>query len=143
MQFQQHFSVHHTYADDIKSLFYTFVWIIIRYNGPFGQEHPDSTTFTYDRSILSAWTEQALDNLGHALDLKITFLVDPQASLLRHKISTYFTNLFDLMNSWRRLHGKAYYTGVHLSEGRGQNSQQPTPNDNNKRVVVFLCSSGI
>jgi len=33
--------------------------------------------------------------------------------------------------------------GVHLSEGRGQNNQQPTTNDNNKRVVVFLCSSGI
>ena len=33
--------------------------------------------------------------------------------------------------------------GVRLSEGRGQNNQQPTPNDNNKRVVVFLCSSGI
>jgi len=32
---------------------------------------------------------------------------------------------------------------VCLSEGRGQNNQQPTPNDNNKRVVVFLCSSGI
>jgi len=33
--------------------------------------------------------------------------------------------------------------GVRLSEGRGQNNQQPTPNDNNKRVVVFLCGSGI
>jgi len=32
---------------------------------------------------------------------------------------------------------------VHLSEGRGQNNQQPTPNDNNKRVVVFLYGSGI
>jgi len=32
---------------------------------------------------------------------------------------------------------------VRLSEGRGQNNQQPTPNDNNKRVVVFLYSSGI
>jgi len=32
--------------------------------------------------------------------------------------------------------------GVRLSEGRGQNNQQPTPNDNNKRVVVFLCGSG-
>jgi len=31
---------------------------------------------------------------------------------------------------------------VHLSEGRGENNQQPTPNDNNKRVVVFLCGSG-
>jgi len=34
-------------------------------------------------------------------------------------------------------------TAVRLSEGRGQNNQQPTPNDNNKRVVVFLCGSGI
>jgi len=33
--------------------------------------------------------------------------------------------------------------GVGLSEGRGQNNQQSTPNDNNKQVVVFLCSSGI
>jgi len=33
-------------------------------------------------------------------------------------------------------------TDVRLSEGRGQNNQQPTPNDNNKRVVVFLCGSG-
>jgi len=32
--------------------------------------------------------------------------------------------------------------GVRLSEGRGQNNQQPTPNDNKKQVVVFLCGSG-
>jgi len=31
---------------------------------------------------------------------------------------------------------------VRLSEGRGQNNQQPTPNGNKKRVVVFLCGSG-
>ena len=111
MQFQQHFSVRHTYADDIESLFYTFIWIIIRYNGPLGRERPDSTTFTYDRSILSAWTEQALDDLGHALDSKIAFLVDPAALLLRHEISPYFVDLFDLADSWRRLHSKAHYTG--------------------------------
>jgi len=35
------------------------------------------------------------------------------------------------------------FHGVRLSEGRGQNNQQPTPNDNNKQVVVFLCGSGI
>ena len=35
------------------------------------------------------------------------------------------------------------HPAVRLSEGRGQNNQQPTPNDNNKRVVVFLCGSGI
>jgi len=34
------------------------------------------------------------------------------------------------------------YPAVRLSEGRGQNNQQPTPNDNKKRVVVFLCGSG-
>jgi len=112
MQFQQHFSVRHTYADDIESLFYTFIWIIIHYNGPFGQERPNSTTFMYDRSILSVWTEQALDDLGHALDSKIAFLVDPKASLLRREISPYFTDLFDLADSWRRLHSKAYYTGI-------------------------------
>ena len=37
---------------------------------------------------------------------------------------------------------KAKAHAVRLSEGRGQNNQQPTPNDNNKRVVVFLCGSG-
>ena len=110
LQFQQHFSVHHTFANDIKSLFYTFIWIIIRYNGPLGREHPDSTTFTYDRSVLLAWTEQALDDLGHALDSKIAFLVDPKALLLRCEISPYFADLFDLADNWRKLHGKAYYT---------------------------------
>jgi len=42
------------------------------------------------------------------------------------------------------LEGAVVYAGpvVRLSEGRGQNNQQPTPNDNNKRVVVFLCGSG-
>jgi len=38
--------------------------------------------------------------------------------------------------------GRWEMTAVRLSEGRGQNNQQPTPNDNNKRVVVFLCGSG-
>jgi len=37
---------------------------------------------------------------------------------------------------------KKHFASVCLSEGRGQNNQQPTPNDNNKRVVVFLCGSG-
>ena len=100
----------HTFADDIESLFYTFIWIVIHYNGPLGWEHPDSTTFTYDRSVLSAWTEQALDNLGCALDLKIAFLVNPKALLLRREISPYFSDLFDLADNWRKLHGKAYYT---------------------------------
>ena len=112
MLFRQHFSVRHTYADDIKSLFYTFIWIIIRYNGPLGQERPDSTTFAYDRSILLAWTERALDDLGRALDSKIAFLVDPEALLLQREISPYFNDLFALADNWRRLHGKAYYTGV-------------------------------
>ncbi|KIM55112.1 hypothetical protein SCLCIDRAFT_30622 [Scleroderma citrinum Foug A] len=104
MQFQQHFSVRHTYADDIKSLFYAFVWIIIRYNGPLGQERPIPQ--------LSHMTEQALDDLGHALDSKIAFLVNPTASLLRREILPYFVDLFNLADNWRRLHSKAYYTGV-------------------------------
>ena len=111
MQFQKHFSVCHTYVDDIESLFYTFIWIIICYNGPLGRERPDSITFTYNRSILSAWTEQALDNLGRALDLKIAFLVNPAALLLWREISPYFVDLFDFADSWRRLHSKAHYTG--------------------------------
>ena len=41
------------------------------------------------------------------------------------------------------VHCQGLTTTVRLSEGRGQNNQQPTPNDNNKRVVVFLCGSGI
>ena len=100
----------HTFADDIKSLFYMFIWIVIHYNGPLGRERPDSMIFTYDRSVLSAWTEQALDDLGRALDSKITFLVDPKALLLRREISPYFSDLFDLGDNWRKLHGKAYYT---------------------------------
>ena len=36
-----------------------------------------------------------------------------------------------------------YQRGVCLSGGRGQNNQQPTPNDSKMRVVVFLCVSGI
>ena len=111
MQFQQYMVVHHTFADDIQSLFYIFIWIIIRYNGPLGCQWVDYMTFTYDNSILSAWTEQALNDLGHALDSKIAFLVDPKGTQLQKEISPYFANLFDLANDWRRLHGRAHYMG--------------------------------
>ena len=66
----------------------------------------------YDRSILSSWTERALDDLGCALDSKIAFLVDPEALLLQREISSYFNDLLALADNWRRLHGKAYYMGV-------------------------------
>ena len=111
MQFQQYMVVCHTFANDTQSLFYVFIWIIIRYNGPLGCQRVDDATFTYDNSILSAWTEQALNDLGCALDLKIAFLVDPKGTQLQKEISPYFANLFDLANDWRRLHSRAHYMG--------------------------------
>jgi len=56
-------------------------------------------------------------------------LMSNSAKLLNKKKTTF-------LNVWEA-------RDVRLSEGRGQNNQQPTPNDNNKRVVVFLCGSGI
>ena len=111
MQFQQYMVVRHTFADDIQSLCYIFFGIIICYNDPLGRQRVDGMTFTYDNSILSAWTEQALNDLGHALDSKIAFLVDPKGMQLQKEISPYFATLFDLVNDWRRLHSRAHYMG--------------------------------
>ena len=36
--------VEHTHADDIESLFYVFVWIIIQYDSPFGHKRLGFTT---------------------------------------------------------------------------------------------------
>jgi len=46
-------------------------------------------------------------------------------------------------NTCYNLRRMVHVRAVRLSEGRGQNNQQPTPNDNKKQVVVFLCGSGI
>lgn len=52
-----------------------------------------------------------MNDLGRALDSKIAFLVDPKGTQLQKEISPYFTNLFNLVNDWRRLHGRAHYMG--------------------------------
>ena len=63
----QDLSVQHTLQDNIESLFYVTLWIMVMYDGPSGLEQG---TFNFNLSILGQWTEAAINNLDITKDSK-------------------------------------------------------------------------
>ena len=92
------FSVQHVPTDDIESLFYVMVWILILYDGLLGHEREN---FNFKLSMLSQWTEIAIENLKVARNSKIAFIGNPKPSkeLSKH-ISPYFRDLLPLTEKW-------------------------------------------
>ncbi|KAI6019709.1 hypothetical protein F5J12DRAFT_780815 [Pisolithus orientalis] len=88
-------TIHHTFADDIKSLFYIFIWILILYDGPLGHEHQD---ISHERTLLGLWSEKVAEDLKIARCTKFTFLNDPSKSRLDSEVSQYFQDLIPLAN---------------------------------------------
>ncbi|KAI5981390.1 hypothetical protein F5J12DRAFT_900839 [Pisolithus orientalis] len=102
-------TIHHTFADDIKSLFYVFIWILILYDGPLGHEHQD---ISHEKTLLGLWSEKAAKDLKIARCAKFTFLNDLSKSRLDSEVSQYFQDLIPLANEWCVLLGWSLLSGT-------------------------------
>ena len=94
------FRVHHTPADDIESLFYVLVWILVLYDGPLGWERQG---FDFESSILSKWSESTIPNLWVARNSKLAFIVDQNPETMKSCVSPYFSDLAPLAEKWREI----------------------------------------
>jgi len=94
------FTVEHVPVDDIESLFYVFIWILVLYNRPLGQEREG---FDFESSILAQWSKHAIYNLEVAKNAKIAFISSPNGKALVDNISPYFKDLLPLAENWRQI----------------------------------------
>ena len=100
--------IKHTYADDIESLFYIFIWILVLYDGPLGHECKGTG---HKNMLLSFWSEEASRNLKIAQSAKFMFLI-VKWSKLDIQIVPYFTDLLPLAESWYMLLGEYVHMEV-------------------------------
>ena len=99
------FKVHHTPADNLESLFYVLIWILVLYDGPLGRERQD---FDFKSSILGEWSESAIPNLRVARNSKLAFIVDQNPEIMKSCVSPYFTDLAPLAEKWREIFRDRY-----------------------------------
>ncbi|KAI6139398.1 hypothetical protein BKA82DRAFT_141488, partial [Pisolithus tinctorius] len=102
-------TIHHTFADDIESLFYIFIWILILYDGPLGHKHQD---ISHEKTLLGLWSEKVAKDLEISRCTKFTFLNDPSESRLDSEVSQYFQDLIPLANEWHILLGQSLLSGT-------------------------------
>ena len=95
-------TIRHTYADDIESLFYIFIWIPVLYDGPLGCK---CKGIGHENTLLSFWSEEASKNIETAKFAKFMFLI-LKWSNLNTQIAPYFTDLLPLAESWHMLLGQ-------------------------------------
>ena len=93
--------IKHTYTDDIESLFYIFIWILVLYDGPLGREHEG---VEHNDTLLPFWSEEVSKNLAAAKCTKFMFLISKR-SKLDAQISPYFADSFPLAELWHMLLG--------------------------------------
>ncbi|KAI6008903.1 hypothetical protein F5J12DRAFT_782311 [Pisolithus orientalis] len=108
-------TIHHTFVDDIKSLFYVFIWISILYDGPLGHEHQD---ISHVKTLLGLWSEKVAKDLEITRCTKFTFLNDLSESRLDSEVLQYFQDLIPLANEWCILLGQSLLsrTAVQFSD---------------------------
>ncbi|KAI5990036.1 hypothetical protein F5J12DRAFT_786564 [Pisolithus orientalis] len=102
-------TIHHTFVDDIKSLFYIFIWILILYDGPLDHEHQD---ISHEKTLLGLWSEKVAKDLEIARCAKFTFLNGPSKSRLDSEVLQYFQDLIPLANKWLILLGWSLLSGT-------------------------------
>ncbi|KAI6002562.1 hypothetical protein F5J12DRAFT_783738 [Pisolithus orientalis] len=102
-------TIHHTFVDDIKSLFYIFIWILILYDGPLGHEHQD---ISHEKTLLGLWSEKVAKDLKIARCAKFTFLNDLSELRLDSELLQYFQDLIPLANEWCILLGQSLLSGT-------------------------------
>lgn len=91
----------HTYVDDIESLFYIFIWILVLYDGPLSHEQEGAA---HENTLLSFWSKEASTNFKTARFTKFTFLVSKRSEL-KSQILPYFSDLLPLAELWCTLIG--------------------------------------
>ncbi|KAI6006655.1 hypothetical protein F5J12DRAFT_782901 [Pisolithus orientalis] len=101
--------------NDIESLFYVFIWILILYDGPLGHKHQD---ISHEKTLLGLWSEKGAEDLEITRCTKFTFLNDPSKLRLDSKVLQYFQDLIPLANEWHILLGQSLLSGtaVQLSD---------------------------
>jgi hypothetical protein len=86
--------VKYTHADDIESLFYIFVWILILYDGPLGREHVD---VDLKETVLGRWGDDTTTNLVVTSDAKTSLLLwDNRWKDFHGQVAPYFKDLLPL-----------------------------------------------
>ncbi|KAF8436279.1 hypothetical protein L210DRAFT_3648035 [Boletus edulis BED1] len=100
-------SICHTYADDVESLLYVLIWVIVMYDGPLGHERRD---IGHEKTFLSLWSEKAASDLAIARHAKFSFLIDSDRKILDDAVTPYCSNLIPLVHQWRALHKQALLT---------------------------------
>ena len=99
------FKVWHTPADDIESLFYVLIWIMVLYDGLLGRERQD---FDFESSILGKWNEGVIKNLWVARNSKVAFVLESSPEVLEACVSSYFCDLIPLTQDWREAFRESY-----------------------------------
>ncbi|KAI5988433.1 hypothetical protein EDD15DRAFT_2371481 [Pisolithus albus] len=99
------FEVEHMPADDIETLFYVLIWILVLYDGPLGWEQQG---FDFKSSILGQWSEGTIQNLRNAKNSKSLLIVFEDHHPLQKCMSPYFSDLIPLADDWRQTFRKAF-----------------------------------
>jgi len=99
------FKIKHTPVDNIESLFYVLIWIMILYDGPLGRERQN---FDFESSILGKWSEGAIENLRVARNSKVAFVLESSPKVLEDSVSPYFHDLIPLAQDWWEIFREKY-----------------------------------
>lgn len=91
------FKVHYTPADNLESLFYILIWILMLYDGPLGWKWQG---FNFELSILGKWSESTIPNLWVVRNLKLAFIMDQNPEIMQSYVSPYFSDLAPLAEKW-------------------------------------------
>ena len=104
--------VTHTHADNIESLFYILLWIMIMYSGLLGCEHQDVDP---QKTILGCWINNDNPSMALAIahDAKTSFLVIEKRNMDFHEqVSPYFCNLLPLTDEWWTMIAKNMHPSI-------------------------------
>ncbi|KAN0078263.1 hypothetical protein V8E55_010320, partial [Tylopilus felleus] len=99
--------VNHMHTDNIESLFYVLIWIMILYdgvNGPLGRERVDINPKV---TVIGRCSDDTTTNLSAANDAKTSLLLGGNRWKDFHsQVSPYFRDLPSLMDRWRKVVAK-------------------------------------
>jgi hypothetical protein len=84
-----------SYADDLESLFYVFIWICIKYSGPHGMERKDCRR----NWLPNNWANMSLEMCN--LKKVYFFAVAAEEARLETEFHPYFAKLIPLAKEWR------------------------------------------
>ncbi|KAG2055814.1 hypothetical protein BDR06DRAFT_1006652 [Suillus hirtellus] len=91
----------HSCQDDLKSVFYIFIWICIGYRGPLGMKHVLGPWKPSEGDwLLHLWSTDSFKENGNK---KTSFFFHPHAHKFREQFHSYFHDLLPLVEEWYEL----------------------------------------